>query len=656
MTKDRSDLKARTALKKKNLKFFKQRWRHIHDMLIAHAPSSTLVFGDDGQPDIEFPGGRVYGGAMDAFVADQLEKFRANPKRAVHQPANALCCNDYAKPFAHRLGIRAEEEKLTFREAPVTIESYFLCILGIGLAGPIDALVEQTNCQALHVVDASPEFLLHSLEIYDWAALAKTMEERNGTFWILISNEMDFIARELRSWLRNTSPMAIDGATFFSHYQNEVLDGALDRLIRELPLALSGMGFFYDESLMIANTHHNLFSGRERVYRRQNDVIGDMPAFVVGTGPSLDKDLAFIRENQDKAVIISNGTALRSLLINAITPDIQIETENIDVPPILVETAARKDFRSVLLVASTTVDTQAVPFFDEVLYFFREPLTPRSIFCDTDINCLLDANITVSNGGISLAQEMGFKEIYLFGIDMGSKGGGLHHSKDSYHYTDDPIVAPEDLIFDIPMPANFGGTSMASKGFAVALAHIERSIRRYGQDRSHYNCSDGCRIEGARPLRSADIDLPVLDDGAKAKAMDRIKARFHTFTRQDFDRSWNDARISETYHAYLDDIERAVSGRENFDDRGYMTELMGLLGQPLSGPKKPIINLFTGTLFQTLIVMEYYLRRLEDEAEIRKFEAIFKDEFKRTVDELRLAADAAIGNLTAAAEKDGSSV
>ena len=101
--------------------------------------------------------------------------------------------------------------------------------------------------------------------------------------------------------------------------------------------------------------------------------------------------------------------------------------------------------------------------------------------------------------------------------------------------------------------------------------------------------------------------------------------------------------------------KRAVSGRDNFDDRGYMTELMGLLGQPLSGPKKPIINLFTGTLFQTLIVMEYYRRRLEDEAEIRKFEAIFKDEFKRTMDELRLAADAAIGNLTAAAEKERSS-
>jgi len=644
---DLSNPEKRAELKQRNLACFQKRAPNIYDILENFTPGSSLTFDDNGRPDVSFPDGQLFGGEMDTIVSGQLQDFWEKPTRVNHRPELVVAqIDDHAQSYVRRLMKRAEDAAIGFSNQYSVRESYFLCIMGIGLCGHIDELVEETNCRALHVIDPSPEFLVHTLEIYDWARLFETMDERNGTLWILIDDDPDFIARELKSWLRNTNPMGIDGTIFFSHYNNEVLRAAGEKFASALQLILSDLGTYFDERLMVQNTHHNLYSGKERVYKRGQNLSTEVPAFVIGTGPSLDQSLDFLRQNQKKAIIFSSGTALRSLLANGITPTFQIETENIDVLPVISETADKYDVSSLLLVASTTTDTKIIPYFDEVLYFFREPLTPTSLFCDDDSRCLLDANITVGNAGLAFAQEIGFRDIYLFGLDMGTRDPDLHHSKDSYHYTEGALVEPEDLNFHIPVPANFGGTSYASKGMFLAREHIERSIRRYGRGRNHYNCSNGSRIAGSTPKAIKDLNFPDLTAGAKDQIVDNVRRQFAVFTQDEFDRHWDDAVIRQTYHEFLNDIENAIVSRWDFDDQSYMTELMMLLGQPIDGTKKPLINLFTGTLFQILYVAEFFLRHLSDAANTREFETLIREEFKQAVSGLRDAADDDIGRLS----------
>ena len=53
----------------------------------------------------------------------------------------------------------------------------------------------------------------------------------------------------------------------------------------------------------------------------------DVPVFIVGNGPSLDYLIEVLREEKERVVIVSCGTALQALYQNGITPDYHAEIE-----------------------------------------------------------------------------------------------------------------------------------------------------------------------------------------------------------------------------------------------------------------------------------------------------------------------------------------
>lgn len=644
---DMSDPKKRAALKKRNLACFRNGLKPLYDLVADYKPTSELVFDDQGRPGLVRDGEKLFGGDIDALLDRQFQDFDAGPIRLKFPLANSANCARYAQPFLANILKRVDEEKIPFANDLTGKDSYFLYISGIGLGGHIDELVERTQCKAVSIVDQDPEFLFHSLEFYDWEKLFQTMEKRGGVTSILIEADPILLARDLTNWLRNTNPMGAEGTTCFYHFDNDVLNEAREIFENNQAFVMSGLGFYYDESLMLRNTHHNLFSGEEKVYVRPKSPKQNLPAFVVGTGPSLDKSMEFLRENQDKAIIISSGTALRPLMVNGIVPDFQMETENIYVLTTVSEVAAKFDLKPITLVASTTVDTEIPGLYDRVLYFFRQPLTPNPIFCDSDDRCLIDANITVMNGSAAFAMELGFQDIYFFGADLGVKEGGLHHSKDSYHYTPDPIVSVSDLTFHISMEGNFGGQAKTSGGLFIAKKALERAIEKFPGQRFH-NCSDGCRIIGARPLPAEEVALETPGQGAKAKAIEEIENFFPVYGRKDFDAHWDDAKIQVDFKAWLDGLGAILDKYPDLDDRAYMGELMAYLGAPgTTRGGLPVANLFRGTCYQLLIIIEYILRRLDDPGLSSRLQEILRDEYARTTATMLEDAVMELGHLTA---------
>lgn len=640
----------RAALKARNLEALKEHAPQLHDQLIDYKPLSKLVV-EDGQPDVIFEGQYFYGGEYDKFVERQLWEFWGNPYRLLMAPLQPNHYDETAGKFLFNVLKKATLKKLQFHQRPTENDSYYLFILGLGLGGHMMELIEKTNCQALFIADPNPEFAYHSLEVYDWVTLFDTLKKRNGRIDFCLNNDSDRIADALRRWLRGTNPMSVDGATYFYHYQNPVFSQAMKTLNKEAELILAGLGFFYDETLMLRNTHHNLFSGKERAYMRPSKPYIDIPAFVVGNGPSLDKDMPYIRENMDKVIIISSGSALRPLLVNGITPDFHMETENIEVFPLISQAAKDHDLSPVRLVTSTTVDPKAIPYFDTVLYYFRGSLSPYPIFCDTFERCLINPNPTVVNASLSLAQEVGIRKIYLFGTDMGVKAGDLHHSKDAYHYTKGAQFRHD--VYDISVPANFGGKSMTSKGLFWTLDSLGGAVNHFRYGRIYYNCSDGALIRGTIPFPAKSLDLPDVGD-KKQEAIDTIVSYFPIFSREEFDAHWNDEDIIEDMCDYLDDFGDRLDKTKNLGKKAYLTELMSMLSPEVTTRSVigPAVT-FRGTLFMMMIGFEYYRSRLKGKSQITPYDKIARKEFAAVLEYLRETAIEEFGSLTKDALKKG---
>ncbi|MGN4935621.1 hypothetical protein ACTFBW_18030 [Aeromonas rivipollensis] len=120
-------------------------------------------------------------------------------------------------------------------------------------------------------------------------------------------------------------------------------------------------------------------------------------------------------------------------------------------------------------------------------------------------------NPLVGNTGLSYALTLGFKKIYMFGLDNGYKEKNHHHSRHSAYYEEngaaikeltDAVTAHETFL----VPANFGGEISADCIFGLSANSMSKVIAMY-PDVVCYNCSDGALVRGAIPLRYYDADL-----------------------------------------------------------------------------------------------------------------------------------------------------
>ena len=102
---------------------------------------------------------------------------------------------------------------------------------------------------------------------------------------------------------------------------------------------------------------------------------------------------------------------------------------------------------------------------------------------------------------------MGFTKFYFFGIDLGHKRGGTHHSKKSLYYSGDDQDKSLYGINDqesIKVKGNFGGTFICNSFFHQSNQNLSHQIRG-NADLTCFNLCDGALIEGSIPLHVEDL-------------------------------------------------------------------------------------------------------------------------------------------------------
>ncbi|MFC1673562.1 6-hydroxymethylpterin diphosphokinase MptE-like protein [Pseudomonadota bacterium] len=368
-------------LRERNLQWFESQFPGLWHQLQSYKPMSELVDEGDGWYNLSFSGGMLYEPSAKECIEGQLSDFRERPRRLLMQPMQPHAFDRYASNFLHSFIERVSAEGCEFSTFVPSPKSYYLIVMGVGLGAHLEELVERTDCQALILFEPNIEFLVQSLDVFDWQKLHDTMEARGGYLNVLVSDQQDEIFLRLKSDIRLTNPCSFDGTALFTNYNNIVFQVITERIYKDVSLILSGLGFYFDETVMLANTHANLCDGDAQMVRFNRGKIRSHPAFIVASGPSLDKDIEWIKANQDKAVIFACGSAILPLLRNGIQPDFTVEIENIpELYPMIIDTVKYVDISKVHLLATTTIDPRVPEFFDQTSYYFRPALSSYPVF------------------------------------------------------------------------------------------------------------------------------------------------------------------------------------------------------------------------------------------------------------------------------------
>lgn len=418
-------------------------------------------------------------------------------------------------------------------------------IFGIGLGYHLPILLNKVQFDYIFLIEPSFENFYCSLFCTDWKTIIERVDEQHGVLVFQLGASYQTFMDDLYSVSQDIGAFALTKCFCYQHYPSKDNAEMLLEFSQRLFEMHSGYGFYNDSTTSIAHTVRNTNKGINLIknYSKLNNQFSEYPVYVVGNGPSLDESLTFIKETHKNAIVIAAGTALQTLLKHDIVPDFHTLVERPKTTyDNLLKSLPKDKYKNLNLLTLSLIYPDVVDLYEWV------GMSGKGIDAGGDLlnYCLLHeqgkrltyipfCNPMVANTSLSYAVSLGFKQIYMFGVDNGYAADGTHHSKDSDYYTG-PLKSIKVHEASHSLEGNFGGIVKTSSLLAVSCRQMSRLLQSFlADDLECYNVGSGAKVEGALPLKAEHL-LPTFQDADKASVVDYVKSDlFESFQSSKFE-------------------------------------------------------------------------------------------------------------------------
>lgn len=494
----------------KNVSFLSRHYPKLLEMLNVPKGSIRVNLDPEGRLDAFVGSVMVYGGDAYKKSLEQVQRFRQLPIRLYPNLRIEKCISDeiiasrHCKRLQEIIGLN-----IICPQYPKDDYMPFLLVVGLGFGLHIKMLLETYKVQNLMIVDI-PLFAHLSLYTVDWQELLHTYSASDKSLTLFIDDSflkpemIDVKVQEIVSTITVTGPMVVYWGYYFEHlrYNPPIL---LNEWLSKSGTVSDFFKGFLDDELWSLEWTLEKIEKKIPLYYGGYKVPKGSVAFVLGAGPSLDNAIEKIIQYKDRAIIFSCGSTITALEKVGLVPDFHVEIERTKYTYDILTEVDRRFLKQTRLIANNPLWTQCFNLFEKGYMFLKLNDTGASIFRDMAIPIIQSTGPTVTAGGVALAAELGFDEIYLFGVDLGSRDPKKHHSSRTNYFKEDSLLSKSPPEFPIEYPANFGGVAYTNMWFASTARAIEKIIRVYKP--KVFNASDGIMIEGATPLKIDYFDL-----------------------------------------------------------------------------------------------------------------------------------------------------
>lgn len=398
-----------------------------------------------------------------------------------------------------------------------------LIMSGCGAGYQLIEMIKNFEIFNLVIYDENYSFVKLSMHFINWEPILKYFSQPNRSLTIIADKSPAITANLILNKIKIINPILVTNLYFFQHLNSKFLSDVMSDVLRDGYLLVLGWGFYDDEIISLSNTIANSKLGLKYFSCENEDIAftNNIPIVIVGSGPSLDKDIEVIKKLENKAVICSAGSALSALFKNNITPNFHFEVERMP-----VKSSDGKDISAtyqalsmlpneylnkINFIGLNVLLTEVFSLFEKKFIFFRNNDAGFTVVSPNKVSALKVTNPSVANAIVSFAILLKFKKIYLFGLDNGykSKTSG-HHSKHSLYYIDKPEYV-DDLNLNIEefqkVKGNFCEEVITDISLSWIREVMEAVLKKKTSKVKVYNCSDGAFIENTIPKKSNSIKL-----------------------------------------------------------------------------------------------------------------------------------------------------
>lgn len=498
---------------------------NLYKVFCRYKPSEPLeiIYTKAGVPNVYFPNRKEFFYKTDDPIEMCAQQVEETLKEVPFTQAKFIKEDDFLGQIYYRYkNAIVDYHKECFGDNPEcfpTTSCPSAIILGVGLGYHIGKIYERLEIANLVIVEPNADLFYASLYTFDWSGLLEFVaQERRGLCFVIGQTPENVYTDISEFYIRHGNMLA--GLTwFYMHYSSKELDAVKAKLDVDFRQLYTTLGFIDDDFFGISHacyltTHHARFI--------RNDVplseeIASIPLCVVANGASLSKDLPFLRKVQDKVLILACGTAIETLYNAGIQPFFYAAIERLKVVSESLSLIPDQDFiQNTVLISSDACHPETFNMFKHtaLVYKANEAFLTMSGLKYTDrcrnIQIASLINPLVGNLGVAAGGFLQFKNIYLFGVDNGTKSVEQVHPQESVFYEKIKALNLEGhktlpfFALVTKLPGNFGGEVYSSRLYKEALEYMEKVIKS-NNDSKYHNCSDGAKIENAEPTHSADL-------------------------------------------------------------------------------------------------------------------------------------------------------
>ena len=573
-----------------NMEAFKNVLPEMYDYFKEYKATNTLLTIDENNNvNLVDNGALVYDGDPKSLAIQQVDAFEQDPK-----------CFSYGMSFTdnsifeHEKLLRslvdrrkAETEQLSDLQIELPFNEPqldFFIMIGSGLGYQIEELFKRKEIKVFYLYEPSTDVFFAAMHCIDFKPLIDRCKAIGGSFTISAGgNEFQFV-NQISSLLKNNGYFLVSRIFAYRHYLSEENFNAF-KLIHEIMHRYSaGWGFFEDETISLIHTVENTQSAFPILIANNthDNKLKNLSVVIVGNGPSLDNDIKLLKERQAEIIIISCGSALKSLLNNGITPHIHVEMERsvaLDKHYSLFSDEEHKLLKTIPVIALNTVFSGLLERFSQAYTMLKvnDVGTDLITFLESkeDFEIVKYCNPTVSNTALMAMIHLGFDNIFLLGVDLGFVDAEYHHSKSSMYYDKqwkrrESVNKRFKRIQTRAIEGNFREEVYTTDIFDLSIGTMEFALYDFPKI-NVYNCSDGSKIKGATPLAFNEVtivkhnldlrkELDILLTSS-FKKYSRDKVYVHNFLRNEF---FPKLRIAlDDFMAYL---EQPITSREELSE------------------------------------------------------------------------------------------
>ncbi len=278
-------------------------------------------------------------------------------------------------------------------------------------------------------------------------------------------------------------------------------------------------------------------------------ILQKTPVLLIAAGPSLKKNIAWLKQHHKKFILVAVSATLRLLERENITPDIVIHIDGFEVSLAHFDALSSPDFlkHSITVFSASVLQEHVERVPHERSYFYQNLAQYKKNFGAIVGPC-------VGSQSLGLLLRLGVENLYLLGLDLAldQESGRTHTEEHLQSKTLD--LSKHDEVEDtftfasstIGVRGNFSDTVMTTSSFNISIETVNRFIAKEKTPKQTlYNLNDGAFFEQSTPLQVAAVPLENWNDLDKQALQQALQQQFDAHAEQG---------LSSAEHHYLNAI------------------------------------------------------------------------------------------------------